>query len=337
MKRNAAILLCLAILFAFKAGDTLPDTTPSEKADHFMWDQLHKGNYDSIPSVIARLHAAYTNDPGNASVTAHLGFMYLWAFSERTRKKPDSAVIENIYLSNRYFKEAIKLNPEDARLFGFQSAANMCQGAVSKNFPLIIKAYLDGLGAIKKWPQFNKFALSLMESQRDSGSLMYRQAMSYQWELINDCSCKDLTEEAIMADPHNVLSALITELKHSSDVKIKRVCWNSWIAPHNMEGYFMNFGDMLVKQGRTDEAREMYMAARLVPSYREWPYKAALEKRIREMEQNRTAFNRPMELIVVSPGTQLFINSEMSCTGCHQMSRSEFKKHGHRIPPDGLF
>jgi len=27
----------------------------------------------------------------------------------------------------------------------------------------------------------------------------------------------------------------------------KRVCWNSWIAPHNFEGFFLNFGDMLVK------------------------------------------------------------------------------------------
>jgi len=29
----------------------------------------------------------------------------------------------------------------------------------------------------------------------------------------------------------------------------KRVCWNSWIAPHNFEGFFLNMGDMLVKSG----------------------------------------------------------------------------------------
>jgi hypothetical protein len=29
----------------------------------------------------------------------------------------------------------------------------------------------------------------------------------------------------------------------------KRACWNSWITPHNLEGFFVNMGDMLVKSG----------------------------------------------------------------------------------------
>ena len=29
----------------------------------------------------------------------------------------------------------------------------------------------------------------------------------------------------------------------------RRACWNSRIAPHNLEGFFLNMGDMLVKSG----------------------------------------------------------------------------------------
>lgn len=332
MNKVITFLALALIIIAFRA-----DPPTSAQADQFMWDQLHKGNYDSIPSIISKLHAAYVTEPDNAKTAAHLGFIYLWNFSERFRKTPDSSIVENIYLSNRYFKEALKLNQEDPRIFGFQSAANMCEGAVSRNFPLIIKAYFDGLRSIKKWPQFNKFALSLMESQRDTNSLMYRQAMKYQWELIDDCSCKKLTEDSLMANPDKVLQALISELKNSNDVKIKRVCWNSWIAPHNLEGFFMNFGDMLVKEGSADEARVMYKAAKLSPSYKEWPYKAALEKRLRDMDKNAKEFNQPLQLLERTSDTQLFINSEMSCSGCHQMSKAEFKKYAHHVPANGLF
>ena len=48
----------------------------------------------------------------------------------------------------------------------------------------------------------------------------------------------------------------------------KRVCWNSWIAPHNFEGFFLNFGDMLVKAGQLDTAVTMYRNAQHAPRVR---------------------------------------------------------------------
>jgi hypothetical protein len=56
---------------------------------------------------------------------------------------------------------------------------------------------------------------------------------------------------------------------YSTDGK-KRACWNSWIAPHNFEGFFLNMGDMLVKVGDWRTAQKIYANAKLSPDYANW-------------------------------------------------------------------
>jgi len=95
----------------------------------------------------------------------------------------------------------------------------------------------------------------------------------------------------------------------------RRVCWNSWIAPHNFEGFFLNFGDMLVKAGQPDLAVPMYRNAQHAREYAAWPYKAVLEARIRDAAKNVAAFRR------TEPGTDaatLMVRSTFACMGCHQ-------------------
>lgn len=306
-------------------------------ANEFMWNNLHLGNYDSIPAILNKLEVAYAQDPNNMKVTAHLGFVHLWAFSERGRNPSVDGINAHIPLSNKYFKEAIKLNPNDPRLKGFQAATEMCEGALSKNPQMIISGYSNGKKAIKSWPQFNRFALSFVESLQEKHTPLFREGMRYQWEVINECSCKNLTRKKILANPDTILKQLMSELSNTKDPMIKRACWNTWIAPHNLEGFFMNFGDMLVKDGKLVEAKVIYSAAKLTPSYNEWPYKSMLEDRLRDMEQNEKEFNKPMELVNVHGTKQIFINSEVSCTGCHQMSKKEFMRSGYKEPGNEMY
>jgi hypothetical protein len=176
-----------------------------------------------------------------------------------------------------------------------------------------------------------------MESQLDTSSRMFHQGIKYQWMLIDECSCKKLDKETILQAPHKVLKDLVDELKQSTDPKIKRACWNSWIAPHNLEGFFLNFGDMLVKEGHLSEAKEIYAAAKLSPSYSQWPYKSVLEERMRDMKSNEKIFNQQLKIITKKGERQIFINSKISCVACHQMSKSEFKKQGYQEPADDIY
>ena len=93
----------------------------------------------------------------------------------------------------------------------------------------------------------------------------------------------------------------------------KRVCWNSWIAPHNLEGFFLNMGDMLVKSGDWQTARKIYANAKLAHEYPTWPHRDVLEERMQSAEANVAAFNAPP-----SDDKPVMMNSAIACMACHQ-------------------
>jgi hypothetical protein len=333
----AGTCIYIIILSFVHAPDADKTAALHHTANEYMWDQFHLGNYDSIPIVLEKLEKAYVRDPKNIRTTSHLGFIHLWAFCERGRTDPDSAIFDHVFESNYYFKEAISLNPGDPRLRGFQAAAEICEGAIEKKWKHIAKGYLSGRKAVRRWPVFNKFALSIIESQRDTSSMMFRQGLRYQWEVIDDCSCRKLDREMIMSDPEKVFRELIQELQETEDPLIRRACWNTWIAPHNLEGFFLNFGDMLAKNGELHEAVTMYKAATLSPTYKDWVYKSVIDERIRNVELNSYLFNRRLKLIYLKNEKQIFVNSKIACMGCHQMSASEYTAFGHQEPGDDIY
>jgi hypothetical protein len=60
----------------------------------------------------------------------------------------------------------------------------------------------------------------------------------------------------------------------------KRVCWDDDIAPHNLEGFLLFFGDLLVKQGNVDVARVAYNDVLKVRQYPSWPYQSLVQDRL---------------------------------------------------------
>lgn len=52
----------------------LQETPLSKVANQYFWTNLHKGKYDSLPTVISLLNAAYLENSGNLKITDHLGF-----------------------------------------------------------------------------------------------------------------------------------------------------------------------------------------------------------------------------------------------------------------------
>jgi hypothetical protein len=313
------------------------ESAEAKDANHYMWDQLHRGNYDSINQVIAKLKNAWYASPEDPALNTHLGFIYLWKFCERGRGEIDSSSLKNIFISDFFFKKAIELNPDDARLYSLQSSTEMCAGAIKEDLGKIASGYRKGLNAVPKWPQFNRFALAAIEGLMNKNSRLYRQGLRFQWITMNECSCKKYTRNQILKHPDMVITELITELQKSTDPKITRACWNSWIAPHNFEGYLLNFGDMLVKAGKKEEGKRIYEAIKLTPSYNEWSLKNVLEQRISNIDENEKLFNRKLTLLYPKDDTQVFINSRFSCVACHQMSEKEIREYGSEQPEGKLF
>jgi hypothetical protein len=94
-----------------------------------------------------------------------------------------------------------------------------------------------------------------------------------------------------------------------------RACWNSWIAPHNFEGFFMNFGDMLARADDLPNAKAMYETARLSKTYAQWPYREVLERRLARLDTLPALLNSAKA--EESEFTSM-INTRFSCMACHQ-------------------
>jgi tetratricopeptide (TPR) repeat protein len=299
----------------FMAVHTAPEKRAStnrlpsaEKADALFWNTLHAGDYAKIEESLNSLTAAYLANPADATTAAHIGWLHIWRLSERARLAPAPPSITNeAILARRYFQEAVALNPEDARFLGFLGSATLSEGSIHKDEKVIRHGYYLLRDGIKAWPEFNLFTAGYTMSAMPVDSARFKEGLEWQWANLALCAGEDIDRNTPVFQKYMALETTIGK---------KRVCWNSWIAPHNFEGFFMNLGDMLVKAGNWQTAQAVYANARLSKTYASWPYKDELENRITSASENVERFRKPDQAL--QSGQKLMVNSRYACMACHQ-------------------
>ena len=276
-------------------------------ADRLFWKTLHGGEYDRIPEALTALKAAYLESPNDAVTASHVGWMHIWRLGERARHLPvRPEITDDAVLARKYFEEAVRLDPRDARYLGFYASLLMAEGTIHKDEKMVRRGFYAMEDAVAAWPEFNYFTAGYSASTLPADSERYREALEYQWLNLEAC----VGEKVDRVDP-DYARYLRLETREGR----KRVCWTSWIAPHNLEGFFLNFGDMLVKAGQPETAVAMYRNARHAREYPGWPYRAVLEQRIRDAATNVEAFRRAEP---VAGAATLMIRSPFACMACHQ-------------------
>jgi hypothetical protein len=284
-------------------------TAAALKADELFWATLHGGEYEKIPQALEAQTAAYLADPTDAVSAAHVGWLHIWKLSERARLSSIPATLtDDAIVSRRYFQEAVALNSEDARYLGFLASATLAEGTIHQDERLTRRGYYMMLDAIKAWPEFNLFTAGYVMSPQPADSERFKQALQWQWQNLD--ACVGETVDRRTAEYAKYMTLETTEGK-------KRVCWNSRIAPHNLEGFFLNMGDMLVKAGDWETARKIYGDAKLSRTYAQWQYREVLEDRIRDAPDNVAAFNAPID--ATNRGDKrIMVATAFSCMACHR-------------------
>ena len=301
--QRAAIAIWLA---PPKAASTAQSEAAKRANDRF-WDALHGGRYDELPAVIEALTAAYLQNPRDAATAAHIAFAHAWSAAERARlEKVPATITEHFLIARRYFAEAVRLSPEDERFKGFLASMELAEGGIHGDERLLRRGYFNLLAAVQGWPEFNLFTAGYVLSRLPHTDPRYAEGVEYQWRNIDACIGEKIDRRAPDGAKYMALETTTGP---------KRACWNSWIAPHNFEGFLLNMGDMLVKQGDPATARRIYANARLSKTYQQWPFKTVLEERIARAEENVALFRDPR------PGEKIrtiMIASAFACVGCHQ-------------------
>jgi hypothetical protein len=277
-------------------------------ADEVFWDTFHRAQYDQIQPALEAQTAAYLANPADSITAAHIAWLHFWRLSEASRHESEPATItDDAVLAHKYFQEAVALDSNDARYLGFLASATLIEGSIDHEEATTRRGYFMLLDAVKQWPEFNLFTAGYVMSGAPANSKQFKQAIDWQWQNLDVCVGEKV-------DRHT--AGYTKYLKRETTEGKKRVCWNSWIAPHNFEGFFLNMGDMLVKGGDWRMARNVYRNAKLSATYATWPYRNVLEARISQAEENVARFNAPKNAgIQYAP---IMVKSAFSCSGCHQ-------------------
>jgi hypothetical protein len=296
----------IAVMTAPKKEAAATRSEAATQADEVFWNTFHNGEYDKIQRALEVLTAAYLRTPHDAKTAAHIAWLHNWRIAERARMESASATItDDTIVARRYFQEAVNLDPTDARYLGFLAGHTLAEGTLHKDEQLRREGYFMMREAIKAWPEFNLFTGGYVMSRLPADSPQFREALEWQWQTLDQCI--EGTLDRTNPDYARYMVKETTEGR-------KRVCWNSWIAPHNFEGFFLNMGDMLVKSGNWQLAQKIYANARLSRTYATWRYRSVLEDRIDRAEENVALLNE----VGGTPKTRMMINSAFSCMACHQ-------------------
>lgn len=281
----------------------------ADRAERYFWTTLHEGRYLDITKADKLLMAAYLKNPNDPNLAAHLGFLHIWKITERQRGAGQDPLIPNeIILSKQYFSDAHVLDPKNAIYQGFLGDSQVVTGQIFHDKREEVRGYFTLKSAIAKWPEFNYFTAGYLMTTLPPQSKQFKKALKWQWKTLDICLGRDIDRK----NPQYRLSSV----KLVMGSKKYRACWDTWIAPHNVEGYFMNMGDMLVKSGDWQTGIAMYKNATYQQNYAFWPYRSMLEKRIKNAKENVKYFQQ--DPASADPDRAIMFNSGYGCMACHQ-------------------
>jgi hypothetical protein len=250
------------------------------KADEVFWQTFHNGEYEKIPHALEIVTAAYVQTPNDAVTAAHVAWLHMWRLSEQARNDSVPVTItDDMMLSRRYFQEAVKLDPSEARYLGFLAAITLAEGELHKDEQITREGYFMLRDSITAWPEFNLFTGGYIMSRLPPDSPRFHEGLEWQWRTLDVCF--EVKLDRANPDYSRYMSKETREGR-------KRPCWNSWIAPHNFEGFFLNMGDMLVKAGDWQTAQKIYANAKLSKQYASWKYQTVLDDRIKQAQGNES-------------------------------------------------
>jgi hypothetical protein len=299
-----------ALMFTPKKEPVTSHSKLALQAEGNFWKTLHQGNYKNITSANELLMAAYLENPNDPALAAHLGFLHIWKITERQRDAEIPAdIVNQIVLSKKYFADAVELNPGDARFRGFLGDSQLVSGQIFADQREQVRGYYTIKQAIHDWPEFNYFTGGYVMSTLPATSSHFKEGLAWQWKTLDLCA----GEKVDRGNPD-----FSRYLSRETLTGNQRACWNSWIAPYNFEGFFLNMGDMLVKSGDWQTAQKIYHNATLAKNYSSWPYRMLLEGHNANARQNTVYFQK----LSHAPDKTIMFNSGYGCVACHQLAKN---------------
>ena len=321
-RKRLAILLSTAFILTGCGADKeapplLSEREGSAGRDAY-FEALWDGDYAQVDGLIQTLQAEART--GDAYSKAVLGFTHAWKLAEYRRAPvSDPNVTDQAALAVDAFTEAMEDAPKDARLLGFRGSYLQAQGSITNNPLLKAKGLLDEIRAAQRWPAWGLFTKAYGLITLDPNDSLYRQGIDAMWQNLDVCAGEKVDRDNFQLHDY---PGLFTPYE---DPRLERACKNTDIVPHNLEGFFLYFGDMYAKAGELQFAESMYRDA-LSVNDGSWPYAYVVERRIERLNELPVLFNMKRgSTDQVSVEEISMFESQISCVACHQGEASLIK------------
>lgn len=297
---------CDPVAMAPPKTDAPSTTDLALNAKRSFWTALHAARYESIDGLLEDLTAAYIEAPSDSELALLTAHAHLWRLSERSRLDPVPArITDHAALAAHYFSQAERMSPEDDRIPGWLGGTLAALGSINDDERLKRQGYFTLLDSAARFPEFNHFSFGYALSTLPPEHARWPEVVAAMWTSVDVCAGRSVPREAPDYEPFASQKAEEADLAGR-----RRVCWNSALAPHNFEGFFLHNGDVLVKNGQPEVAIVMYENAKLSRTYGSWTYRDVLEERIASAPARARRFG--------SDGSgEMMVSSSFACTGCH--------------------
>jgi hypothetical protein len=312
MRRLLLAVCLLPALIACGEEEPTPPAPPTieEKAaasTALFREVFNSGAYERIPEAEAAMLAVYAEDPKQDENTLLLGALYFWSAAEWSRDSSRGvpALVDTVMKMERYLGESVVLRPNDARAWCWYGAAKLFRGRFESNNAML----QEGAGYVNKcadmYPQFGLIMVAFTNSHLPISTPNFKTSVDAIWKNVEVCINKPMDQTNPDFTPFLYMTANTQPPYYA--------CWNSKAAPHNLEGFWLFMGDVMVKDNRPAVARRLYENAKLADNYKDWKYKSYLDQAI-ETADARAALYRdsdPKNDPPVVPQTNF------QCVSCH--------------------
>lgn len=228
-------------------------------ADAAFWQTLH-GVRDRQEEAIELYGRALDEDPSDARSHFLLGMMHFYRFGLRLGSYDafDDEAREEIVRANAALDLAVVHAPANRAYPGFRGAATYMNGVAHGDEALAALGLEQLRQSIELWPLFNRFSfLGTVAAVAPAGSSLFAESHGYLLDALGPDGLAECNA---------------------------RLCGNAGMAPRNLEGSGLLFGDIFAKAGNLVQARNWYQLSAGFGSST-WRFAELARERLATVEQ----------------------------------------------------
>lgn len=322
-----AIVSCLAVCLA---TSTLRSTPPpaqlpyplplpkqSERAcraGKLFWEVFNGNEYCKVDAVIAELTAAHQETPCDARLNGLLGSAHLWKFMERRRVcKTGPEFRDHVVSAQRHMASALRIDPNIRAIKALEPASRVAL-AVLDNDPARLEQALDDMRRnTKADPNFHGFVQGFTFAHVYAhDDPRYPEAIEGYFATLDNC----MGFRVPRGLPIPVFGPLLQSWLAARALRDPG-CYNTEVAPHNLEATLLGLADAYLKQGKLTQARNWYASTKRIRTYPDWFFKDQVDHRLQNLEALRDKFRSDPPNREVAEPVMYSSQSTYACSACH--------------------